>query len=82
MKVAVVKETYPGEQRVAMVPAIIPALTKNGFEVLVERDAGIAAGVTNEQYEEKGATLVDSRDEAFKQGDIVLQVNGGAWRYL
>ena len=47
MKVAVVKETHPGEQRVAMVPAIIPALTKNGFEVLVERDAGLAAGITN-----------------------------------
>ena len=74
MKVAVVKETFPGEQRVAMVPMIVPALTKNGFEVLVERDAGIAAGITNEQFEEKGAKLIDSRDEAFKQGDIVLQV--------
>ena len=74
MKVAVVKETYPGEHRVAMVPAIIPSLTKCGFEVLVERDAGIAAGVTNEQYEEKGARLLDSRDAAFAEGDIVLQV--------
>ncbi len=74
MKVAVVKETFPGERRVAMVPSLVPALTKAGYEVVVERGAGIAAGYPDEEYTAKGATLVDSRDAAFQAADIVLQV--------
>jgi len=73
MKVGVVKETFPGELRVAMVPAVIPSLVKAGCEVTVEKDAGIAAGYTNAAYEEKGAKLVSSRDDVFA-ADIVLQV--------
>ncbi len=73
MKVAVTKETFAGDRRVAIVPAVIPSLTKAGCQVIVERDAGLAAGFRNEEYEEKGATIVDSRDEAFA-ADVVLQV--------
>ncbi|MEM7313751.1 MAG: Re/Si-specific NAD(P)(+) transhydrogenase subunit alpha [Planctomycetota bacterium] len=73
MKVAVVKETCPGELRVAMVPSIPPSLTKAGYEVVVERGAGVAAGYPDETYTDKGATLIDSRDQAF-EADIVLQV--------
>ncbi len=73
MKVGVVKETFPGEQRVAMIPSVIPSLTKAGCEVIIERDAGTAAGYPNEQYEAKGAQIVDSRDDVF-QAEVVLQV--------
>ena len=73
MKVGVVKETFPGELRVAMVPSVLPFLLKAGCEVIIERDAGIAAGYTNDAFEEKGAKLVDSRDEVFSS-DVVLQV--------
>ena len=73
MKVAVVKETCPGELRVAMVPSILPSLTKAGYEVVVERGAGVAAGYPDDTYTDKGATLIDSRDQAF-EADIVLQV--------
>ena len=41
MKIAVVKETFPGERRVALVPASVPALVKAGVEVLIEAGAGV-----------------------------------------
>lgn len=72
MKVAVVQETFPGERRVALVPAHIPLVAKLGCEVLVESGAGVSAGYPDDQYVAKGATLVD-RGGAFG-GDVVLQV--------
>ena len=74
MKLGVPKETFEGERRVAIVPAVIPQLTKAGCEVCVETGAGEAAGFPDAEYVAKGATLV-SRDEAF-QADIVAQVRG------
>ena len=40
MKIGVLKETYPGEQRVALVPSVLPSLIKEGMEVLIESKAG------------------------------------------
>ncbi|MCU0959494.1 MAG: Re/Si-specific NAD(P)(+) transhydrogenase subunit alpha [Pirellulaceae bacterium] len=73
MKVAVLKETFPNERRVALVPANIPALAKAGLEVVVEQGAGAAAGFLDDQYVAKGARIVADRGELF-QADIVLQV--------
>jgi NAD(P) transhydrogenase subunit alpha len=73
MKVAVLKETYPGERRVALVPASIPALAKAGAEVLVESGAGSAAGFRDANYTEKGGQVTASREDAFA-ADVVLQV--------
>jgi NAD(P) transhydrogenase subunit alpha len=72
MRVAVTRETCPGERRVALTPASIGPLRKGGCEVLVESGAGDNAGYSDETYRDAGATLV-SRDEAF-QADVVLQV--------
>ena len=44
MIVGIVKESFPGEARVAMVPALIPQLAKAGMEVVIESGAGDAAG--------------------------------------
>jgi len=74
MVVGVPKETYPNEQRVAMVPALVPSLHKAGFEVLVEAGAGEAAGFSDTEYQESGAHLVASRAELFAKADILLQV--------
>ena len=41
MKIAVLKERYPGERRVALTPANVPQLAKLGIEVLIERGAGV-----------------------------------------
>ncbi len=71
--VGVAKETFPGERRVAMVPAIVPSLTKAGLEVVVEPGAGLEAGYTDEAYVEKGAKIAADRDEVFA-ADVVFQV--------
>lgn len=74
MIIGVPKETYPGERRVALVPMVIPALTKAGFEVMVETDAGVQAGYPDSQYTEKGAQIVTARSALFEKADIILQV--------
>jgi NAD(P) transhydrogenase subunit alpha len=67
------RETFPGETRVAMVPAVVAILAKSGITVLVERGAGEAAGYRDSDYQQKGAQLV-SRDEVFSSSQIVAQV--------
>ncbi len=74
MIVAVVRENFPGEKRVALVPASVPQLKKGGAQVLVERGAGTAAGFPDQQYIDKGAELVETRQEAFQRADVVFQV--------
>jgi NAD(P) transhydrogenase subunit alpha len=74
MIVGVPRESYPGERRVAMVPAVIPALTKGGFEVLVQAGAGNEAGYPDAAYAAKGAKIVAERAEVFRAADIVAQV--------
>ncbi len=72
MRLGVPKETFPGERRVAIVPGVIPILTKLGLDVLVEHDAGLAAGFPDAVYIEQKATI-GSRAEVF-QADIVAMV--------
>jgi H+-translocating NAD(P) transhydrogenase subunit alpha len=74
MIVGVPRESYPGERRVAMVPAVIPALTKGGFEVIVQAGAGNEAGYPDAAYTAKGAIIVAERAEVFRAADIVAQV--------
>lgn len=74
MKVAVVRETCPGERRVALIPAALPQLTKAGWQVLVESGAGEAAGFSDAEYQEKEAEIVGDRAAAFAEADVVLQV--------
>jgi len=73
MKIAVLKETFPLERRVALVPASIPPLKKVGMDVLVEQGAGQSAGFGDDQYASKGGTLVADRNELLR-ADILLQV--------
>lgn len=73
MKIAVVRESFPGEKRVALTPAAVVPLIKAGHEVLIEEQAGIAAGYPDAQYGDKGARLA-SRAECFASGDVLLQV--------
>ena len=74
MIVGVPRETFPGERRVALAPAVIPNLTKAGLEVVVEAAAGFAAGYPDASYTAKGAKMLASRAEVFRAADIVVQV--------
>ena len=76
MIVGVVKESFPGERRVALVPASVPALRKAGCEVLVEAGAGYEGGYPDEAYRQKGATTVPSRDEVFDRAEVLLHLLG------
>jgi H+-translocating NAD(P) transhydrogenase subunit alpha len=72
--IGVPKESYPGERRVALVPAVIPTLTKAGFEVQIQSGAGIDAGYLDAQYSDKGANIAPDRPAVFAAADIVAQV--------
>jgi H+-translocating NAD(P) transhydrogenase subunit alpha len=74
MLVGVPRETFPGERRVALVPAVIPNLKKAGLEVIIEAGAGVEAGYPDAEYAAKGAALADGRAEVFAKADIILQV--------
>src|SRR3974390_2929503 len=74
MLVGVPREIFPGERRVALVPAVIPNLKKAGLEVILEAGAGVEAGYPDAEYTAKGATLAADRNEVFAKADIILQV--------
>ncbi len=73
MKVAVVKETAPGERRVALVPEMIGRLRGAGLEVLVEPGAGDGAWFADSAYADAGASVV-SRAELLAGADLILTV--------
>jgi H+-translocating NAD(P) transhydrogenase subunit alpha len=74
MIVGVPRESFPDERRVALVPVVVPNLTKAGFEVVVEAGAGTSAGYPDAEYAAKGAKIVGSRADVFRAADIVVQV--------
>jgi NAD(P) transhydrogenase subunit alpha len=73
MKVAVVKETAPGERRVALVPEMVGRLKGAGLDVLVESGAGEGAWFDDAAYAEAGATIV-TRQELIATADTILTV--------
>jgi NAD(P) transhydrogenase subunit alpha len=75
MKVAVLKETRPGELRVALVPQGVQQLTKAGLEVVVESGAGVTSGVSDEDYRTAGATIAATAAEALSGAGMCLHIN-------
>ncbi|MGD0067971.1 MAG: NAD(P) transhydrogenase subunit alpha, partial [Streptosporangiaceae bacterium] len=73
MKAAVVKETAPGERRVALVPDAIARLRPAGIDVLVESGAGEQAWLADAVYADAGATIVSSA-ELYRTADVILTV--------
>ncbi|HVI08704.1 MAG TPA: NAD(P) transhydrogenase subunit alpha [Candidatus Binatia bacterium] len=74
MIVGVPKESYPGERRVALVPAVVPTLAKAGLEVIIEPRAGEQAGYPDSAYTEKGAKVAADRAAVFASADVIVQV--------
>jgi NAD(P) transhydrogenase subunit alpha len=73
MKVAVVRETAPGERRVALVPEAVVKLRAAGYEVLLESGAGAGAWLADDSYAAAGASIV-SRADALARADAILLV--------
>ena len=73
MVIAIPKEILPGENRVACVPDVTSKLIKSGFQVLIEKDAGLNAGFTDTMYEKAGAKVV-SLNELYSSANVVVKV--------
>ncbi len=74
MRLAVPKETRPGEQRVALVPGDLARLAGVGIEVVVERGAGEAALYTDKDYESAGASVAPAAKELYAGADLIVKV--------
>ena len=74
MRIAVLKETAPREQRVALVPESCKKLVQAGYEIGIERGAGVAAGALDEAYASAGATVVGDPAELTRSAGLVLKV--------
>lgn len=74
MKVAVLRETLPNENRVGLVPDGVKFLKKKEIEAVVEKGAGLSAGFPDSAYEAQGATIAPDAATAAAGADIVLKV--------
>ncbi len=74
MIVGIPRETFPGERRVALVPATVPNLTRAGLQVVIEAGAGVEAGYPDADYAAKGAKILADRAEVFRTADILVQI--------
>ena len=73
MRVCVPRESAPGEHRVALTPDAATKLRASGFDVVVERGAGVRAGFTDDQYTDAGITLVD-HGQLLDGADAIVRV--------
>lgn len=74
MIIAIPKELLPGENRVACVPDVASKLIKSGFEIIVEKNAGLNAGFRDDQYIKAGAKIADTVEELYSNADIIFKV--------
>jgi alanine dehydrogenase len=74
MIIGVPKEIKQQEYRVAMLPSGAYQLKKRGHQVLVERGAGAGSGFPDGEYEQAGATMVDTHEGVFAKADMIVKV--------
>lgn len=74
MHIGVPKEIRNNEYRVAIVPSIVRELTEHGHQVFIETQAGIGVDISDSDYQEAGATILNTAKEVFDQGDLILKV--------
>jgi len=74
MKIGTVTEIKDHEYRVGLVPGGVKALTAAGHEVVVQNNAGVGSGISNDEYETAGATILDAADEVFASADMLIKV--------
>ncbi len=74
MIVGVPKEIKNKENRVSMVVAGARALTQAGHSVLIQAGAGLGAGITDQEYQSAGATIVESAKDVFAKADMIVKV--------
>ena len=74
MKVGIPREIKNHEYRVAITPAGVNELVRNGHEVFIEKDAGVGSSIPDEDYVDAGAKILDTADDVWAEGDLLLKV--------
>lgn len=74
MDIGVPREIMDNEFRVAMVPAGVLTLIRAGHGVLVEKGAGAGSGISDQEYADAGATILDSAAEVFARAEMIVKV--------
>ncbi len=74
MKIGILKETHKNDKRVAISPTIVGKLIENGFECLIQENAGILSSFKNSDYSKAGA-IISSKSDIFKTADILIKIN-------
>jgi H+-translocating NAD(P) transhydrogenase subunit alpha len=74
MLIGIPKETHPLENRVATTPKVIEKLKKKGFDICIERGAGIASSISDEEYEQVGAVLLDNAKDVWEKAKVILTI--------
>jgi alanine dehydrogenase len=74
MRVGVPKEIKNHEYRVGLIPSSVLELVHHGHEVIVQKGAGLGAGLTDEDYIAAGATIIETADEIFASADMIVKV--------
>ena len=74
MVIGIPTEILEGENRVAIVPDVASKLIKAGFQINVQKDAGLKAGFTNDKYESAGAKVIKNIEEIYNSSDVILKV--------
>ena len=74
MLVGVPKEIKDSEYRVGLVPSAVRELTRNSHHVLVEKSAGLGAGLTDADYRSVGAEVVPDADEVYARSELIVKV--------
>ncbi|MBD3215998.1 MAG: alanine dehydrogenase [Candidatus Lokiarchaeota archaeon] len=74
LKIGIPKEIKKGEGRVALTPANVEGLINDGHTVLIENDAGMIAGFSNDDYENLGARILQSKKSVYEDSEIIVKV--------
>ena len=74
MRLAIPKETHPGENRVPVIPDTVKKLVRLGAEVIIESEMGSGSGFTDEEYIKAGATVSHDRTALFAEADMLLRL--------
>ncbi|MEW6214849.1 MAG: alanine dehydrogenase, partial [Nitrospirota bacterium] len=74
MIIGIPKEIKPEENRVAIVPGGVETLVHKGHEVIIEKEAGIGSGFSDEEYTRAGAKIAIRREDIFAEADLILKV--------
>ncbi len=74
MRLAIPRETHPGENRASVTPETVKKLVRMGADIVIETGAGAGAGISDQEFTAEGATIESDRDALLGSADMVLRL--------